>query len=328
MASAVLPTPTDPFIRHLCAALTPGSHTTSPSTPNFASYTGGVHTHASPASFDPDHGWDPDMPYELRALEVALTAVTHTLDLEAFEIERAGYPAAQRMSREVTNESLEEIAALKDRLGRLTGRTTRVKAEFEKILGDDADLADLYLTRRAEESGVPLPPQPPGSRPASAGSQGGTEDGSSSSVRVPSAGTEGSTGPEGAASRRAALYRKTSLVMRQVKPSTSLTKRQSSSFDGVSEGEASAAVAAVVEVDKPIKEEPEEEEEEEEVIITHPFGAAAFIDPVSAAQGMLHGELFSCDRNGSMWLFEQICCLYHASYVIKFLLNDPYTARF
>lgn len=94
-------------------------------------------------------GFDFDAPYELRALEVALAACTNALDSEVYDLELRAYPAIDRLAANVTKEVLEEVRQVKQVMGRLTGRVQRVKTELEEILEDDADMADMYLARRA-----------------------------------------------------------------------------------------------------------------------------------------------------------------------------------
>jgi hypothetical protein len=92
---ATLPTLDDPFVRHLSGCL---SQPAAPALPS------GTPPHSS--AFFGDLGevgefFDPDAPYELRALEVALFAVMRQTDNEAWLLERDGYPASKALASSV-----------------------------------------------------------------------------------------------------------------------------------------------------------------------------------------------------------------------------------
>lgn len=105
--------------------------------------------------------FDQDTPYELRALEIALRVVIRALSIECHLLETTGYPALERMSREVNALTLRQVRDLKRDLTDLTKRVETLRAEVDKILKSDHELNDLYLSRRVIEAGLQLPPQPP-----------------------------------------------------------------------------------------------------------------------------------------------------------------------
>ncbi|PRW58893.1 magnesium transporter MRS2-7 [Chlorella sorokiniana] len=129
---ATLPSLDSPFIRQLCRCLRTGKSTAT------------MHDLSRNSA-----GFDFDAPYELRALEVALAACTNALDSEVYDLELRAYPAIDRLATNVSKGVLEEVRQVKQVMGRLTGRVQRVKTELEEILEDDADMADMYLARRA-----------------------------------------------------------------------------------------------------------------------------------------------------------------------------------
>jgi len=242
-----IPTPDSPFVRSLCAFLAVGPKSSAALS---AGPGGGGHVNSG---YDTDSEvYDLDTPYELRALEVALGLVTRGLDLQTFEEERFGYPAIESMAKEVSNESLEEVRGVKERLGRFTARVERMKSEIEKILGDDADLADLYLSRRAEQDGTQLPAQP-----RSSSSVASDLDSLSGPTDDVEAGRKGRVHAGGQDAHRA-LYRKTSLV---------LTTPQLILQDGR-----------------------QGQQEGQEVLIGRPLGGAAFIDQVRFTQTWLQQQ--------------------------------------
>ncbi|KAL6786115.1 MRS4 [Auxenochlorella protothecoides x Auxenochlorella symbiontica] len=100
------------------------------------------------------------MPYELRALEVALATVTATLESEVCRLEARAYPVVDRLTTDVSTSVLEGVRQVKHELNRLQTRVQRVKQELEEILEDDDDMADMYLARRAATYGEELPAQP------------------------------------------------------------------------------------------------------------------------------------------------------------------------
>lgn len=68
-----------------------------------------------------------ELPYELMALEVALSAVCKALDLEANEVEARICPALDNLAQKVSKRDLEDIRNLKSRLNRVFARTGKVK---------------------------------------------------------------------------------------------------------------------------------------------------------------------------------------------------------
>jgi CorA-like Mg2+ transporter protein len=105
-------------------------------------------------------GFDIDMPYELRALEVALTAALGILTAEIDELEEWGYPAVDCLLRQVDRDTLENVRRLKNSIDKLKAKVQRIVTEIGDWMEDDDDMADLYLGRRAEAQGLLPLPQP------------------------------------------------------------------------------------------------------------------------------------------------------------------------
>ncbi|KAK2079687.1 hypothetical protein QBZ16_002082 [Prototheca wickerhamii] len=100
------------------------------------------------------------MPFELKALEVALGTVSAILEAEVFRLEHRGYPIVDKLTTDVSMPVLNGVREVKSSMNKLLTRVQRLKQELEDILDDDDDMADMYLARRAKEKGVELPPQP------------------------------------------------------------------------------------------------------------------------------------------------------------------------
>ncbi|KAK9843653.1 hypothetical protein WJX81_001185 [Elliptochloris bilobata] len=127
----VFPTPTSQFVRDLVARL----------------------LHAGTAPLDRDESnmhIDLTLPYELLALETALTACSRGLEADASEIERRVVPQLERLGQAVSRHGLDSVRQDKSVLTRLAARVAKVKQVLEDILNDHQKLEDMYLARRAE----------------------------------------------------------------------------------------------------------------------------------------------------------------------------------
>lgn len=108
-------------------------------------------------SFDNMFGnTSPDyLPFEFRALEVALEAACTFLDSQAAELEIEAYPLLDELTSKISTLNLERARRLKSRLVALTRRVQKVRDEIEQLMDDDGDMAEMYLTekkRRMETS--------------------------------------------------------------------------------------------------------------------------------------------------------------------------------
>ncbi|KAG6415750.1 hypothetical protein SASPL_123165 [Salvia splendens] len=109
------------------------------------------------------------LPFEFRALEVALEAACTFLDsqlsdsyLEQWnichdiaELEIEAYPLLDELTSKISTLNLERVRRLKSRLVALTRRVQKVRDEIEQLMDDDGDMAEMYLTekkRRMESS--------------------------------------------------------------------------------------------------------------------------------------------------------------------------------
>ncbi|XP_041990880.1 magnesium transporter MRS2-1-like [Salvia splendens] len=95
------------------------------------------------------------LPFEFRALEVALEAACTFLDSQAAELEIEAYPLLDELTSKISTLNLERVRRLKSRLVALTRRVQKVRDEIEQLMDDDGDMAEMYLSekkRRMESS--------------------------------------------------------------------------------------------------------------------------------------------------------------------------------
>lgn len=91
-----------------------------------------------------------DLPFEFRALEVALEAACTFLDTQAAELEIEAYPVLDELTSKISTLNLERVRRLKSRLVALTRRVQKVRDEIEQLMDDDGDMAEMYLTEKKE----------------------------------------------------------------------------------------------------------------------------------------------------------------------------------
>ncbi|CAL9088435.1 unnamed protein product [Musa textilis] len=87
-------------------------------------------------------------PFEFRALEVALEAICSSLDARTMELEIDAYPALDELTAKICSRNLDRVRKLKSAMTRLIARVQKVRDELERLLDDDNDMADLYLSRK------------------------------------------------------------------------------------------------------------------------------------------------------------------------------------
>ncbi|KAG0479882.1 hypothetical protein HPP92_010503 [Vanilla planifolia] len=88
------------------------------------------------------------LPFEFRALEVALEAACTSLDSQASELEIEAYPFLDELTSKISTKNLERVRRLKSRLVTLTRRVQKVRDEIEQLMDDDGDMAEMYLTEK------------------------------------------------------------------------------------------------------------------------------------------------------------------------------------
>ncbi|ERN07049.1 hypothetical protein AMTRI_Chr12g239750 [Amborella trichopoda] len=88
------------------------------------------------------------LPFEFRALEVALESACTFLDAQAAELEIEAYPLLDELTSNISTLNLERVRRLKSRLVALTRRVQKVRDEIEQLMDDDGDMAEMYLTEK------------------------------------------------------------------------------------------------------------------------------------------------------------------------------------
>ncbi|XP_017218415.2 magnesium transporter MRS2-1 isoform X1 [Daucus carota subsp. sativus] len=88
------------------------------------------------------------LPFEFKALEVALEAACTFLDSKALELEISVNPLLDALTSKISTSNLERLRQIKRGLETLTKRVQKVRDEIEEVM-DDADyMAKMYLTKR------------------------------------------------------------------------------------------------------------------------------------------------------------------------------------
>ncbi|KAL9250067.1 Magnesium transporter MRS2-1-like protein [Drosera capensis] len=95
-----------------------------------------------------DNGSSENLPFEFKALEVALEAACTFLDSQAAELEIEAYPLLDELTSQISTLILERVRRLKSRLVALTRRVQKVRDEIEQLMDDDGDMAEMYLTEK------------------------------------------------------------------------------------------------------------------------------------------------------------------------------------
>ncbi len=88
------------------------------------------------------------IPFELRALEALLIHVVGKLEREFTELKPFVQGHLSELPDELTTKKLEDLRLLKQRLSHLRSRAAVVQEELEKLLDEDEDMANMYLTEK------------------------------------------------------------------------------------------------------------------------------------------------------------------------------------
>ncbi|XP_047308931.1 magnesium transporter MRS2-5 isoform X2 [Impatiens glandulifera] len=89
-----------------------------------------------------------DLPFEFRALELALELTCMSLDAQVKELENEIYPVLDELASSISTLNLEHVRRLKGHLLALTQRVQKVCDEIEHLMDDDGDMAEMYLTEK------------------------------------------------------------------------------------------------------------------------------------------------------------------------------------
>ncbi|XP_050375045.1 magnesium transporter MRS2-5 [Argentina anserina] len=93
-----------------------------------------------------------DLPFEFRALELALELTCISLEAQVKELELEIYPVLDELATSINTLNLERVRRLKGHLLALTQRVQKVRDEIEQLMDDDGDMAEMYLTEKKQRS--------------------------------------------------------------------------------------------------------------------------------------------------------------------------------
>ncbi|KAI7990296.1 Magnesium transporter MRS2-F [Camellia lanceoleosa] len=104
-------------------------------------------SHKSPAEWS-NRGNSKPLPFEFRAFEICLESVCRSIESETSTLEEEAYPTLNELSVKTSTHNLKHVRVIKGRLVALSRRVQKVRDEFEHVLHDDLDMAQMYLTDR------------------------------------------------------------------------------------------------------------------------------------------------------------------------------------
>lgn len=92
------------------------------------------------------------LPFEFRALELALELTSIYLDAQANDLELEIYPVLDELASSISTLNLERVRRFKGHLLALTQRVQKIRDEIEHLMDDDGDMAEMYLTEKKQRS--------------------------------------------------------------------------------------------------------------------------------------------------------------------------------
>lgn len=91
-----------------------------------------------------------DLPFEFKALELALELTCMSLDAQVKELEMEIHPVLDELASSISTLNLERVRRFKGFLLALTQRVQKVHDEIEHLMDDDGDMAEMYLTEKKQ----------------------------------------------------------------------------------------------------------------------------------------------------------------------------------
>lgn len=91
-----------------------------------------------------------ELPFEFKALELALELTCMSLDAQAKELATDIRPVLDELASSISTLNLERVRRFKGNLLDLTQRVQKVRDEIEHLMDDDGDMAEMYLTEKKE----------------------------------------------------------------------------------------------------------------------------------------------------------------------------------
>lgn len=92
-----------------------------------------------------------ELPFEFKALELALELTCTSLDAQAKELASEIRPVLDELASSISTLNLERVRRFKGNLLGLTQRVQKVHDEIEHLMDDDGDMAEMYLTEKKEK---------------------------------------------------------------------------------------------------------------------------------------------------------------------------------
>eukprot|EP00242_Pyramimonas_sp_CCMP2087_P018371 CAMPEP_0198202740 /NCGR_PEP_ID=MMETSP1445-20131203/5950_1 /TAXON_ID=36898 /ORGANISM="Pyramimonas sp., Strain CCMP2087" /LENGTH=511 /DNA_ID=CAMNT_0043873813 /DNA_START=314 /DNA_END=1849 /DNA_ORIENTATION=- len=86
--------------------------------------------------------------YEFRVLELVLDVVSNFLEQKADELDKSARKSVKSLTQKVTAHLLERVRKAKGDMTQLSSRVKQVKQELEHLLEDDAEMDEMYLSRK------------------------------------------------------------------------------------------------------------------------------------------------------------------------------------
>lgn len=93
-----------------------------------------------------------NLPFEFKALELALELTCISLDAQAKELAMEINPVLDELATSISTLNLERVRRFKGHLLGLTQRVQKVHDEIEHLMDDDGDMAEMYLTEKKQKA--------------------------------------------------------------------------------------------------------------------------------------------------------------------------------
>ncbi|KAL1561801.1 magnesium transporter MRS2-I-like [Salvia divinorum] len=100
------------------------------------------------------HIGEDDSPFEFRVLEVVLESICSFLSARTTELDTAVHPSLDMLTSKITSRNLDRVHESKSEMARLTARVQKLRDELGRLLHEDEDMAELYLTRKLASATV------------------------------------------------------------------------------------------------------------------------------------------------------------------------------
>ncbi|WVZ68036.1 hypothetical protein U9M48_017027 [Paspalum notatum var. saurae] len=93
-------------------------------------------------------------PFEFKVFEVCLEHMCKCFESETLALDREAHQALEDLTSKVSRLNLDRVRQIKNRLLVLSRRVQNVRDELERLLDDDIDVSEMYLTRKLSFQGL------------------------------------------------------------------------------------------------------------------------------------------------------------------------------